>query len=121
MAEPAYYIFFVRERQDLSEIFDLGFRVRADYVRGYSNWRQFAEDHIWPQSNGWIRVYREDPTRHLGQSFGNNYTPEKIPTVYLEDGDWPYEVITYDQYVEMLSGDSGFLADDLFDLLEVKE
>lgn len=117
MAEPAYYVFFVRERQDLSEIFDLGFRVRDTLVRDYPDWRQFPEDHIWPKQNGWIRVSREDPTEHLGQSFGANYTPEAIPTVYLEDGDWPCEVITYDQYVEMLGGDSGFLADDLFDLL----
>ena len=121
MAEPEFYIFFVRDCQNLSEIFDLGFRVRTDLVLDYPDWREFAEDHIWPKTNDWIRVSREDPTKHCGQSFGNNYTPEKIPTVYLEDGNWPCEVITYDQYVEMLGGGSGFLADDLFDLLEVKE
>ena len=113
MVEPAYYVFFVRERQDLSEIFDLGFRVKGSFVRDYSDWRRFSENHIWPKENGWIRVSREDPTEHLGQSFGHNYTPEKIPSVYREDGDWPCEVITYDEYVEMLGGGSGFLADDL--------
>lgn len=111
MAEPEFYTFFVRERQDLSEIFDLGFRVKDDFVEKYSDWRRFAEDYLWPKQNGWIRVSREDPTEHLGQSFGNKFTPETIPSAYLEDGAWPCEVITYDQYVEILGG--GFLIDDL--------
>ena len=117
MSEPKYYCFFVNHCQNLSEIFDLGFRVKDTLDNGYSDWRQFAEDHIWPKENGWIRVSREEPTEHLGQSFGNIFTPETIPTVYLEDGCWPCEVITYDQYVELLGGGSGFLVDDLFDLL----
>ena len=121
MAEPKYYIFFVRDCQNLSEIFDLGFRVKDTLVRDYPDWRQFDKDHIWPKTNGWIRVSRQHPTEHLGQSYGNSCTPETIPSVYLEDGTWPCEVITYDQYVELLGGGSGFLVNDLFDLLEVKE
>lgn len=113
MAKPQYYAFFVSERQDLSEIFDLGFQVSQHLTKTSSNWRQFAKDHIWPQRNGWIRVDHELPSKQLGQSFGNEYTPDIIPTVYLEDGEWPCEIIAYDQYVELLGGGSGFLADDL--------
>lgn len=113
MAQFEYYAFFVSERQDLSEIFDLGFRVSQHLTKDFSNWRQFAEDHIWPQRNGWIRVSHEHPAEHLGQSFGNRHTPEIVPNVYLENGEWPCEIITYDQYVELLGGGSGFLANDL--------
>ena len=110
------YIFFVYKGQDLDEIFQLGFSVSSRLVSFPETWRTLFDEHIWPVSNGWIRVSSEDLKMHLGQSFGHEYEPDYIPKCYRDDGLYPSQVITYEDYVEMLGG-KGFLSNDLEGLL----
>ena len=110
------YIFFVYEGQDLDEIFKLGFSVSSILASFPEHWRPLFDEHIWPRPDGWIRVSSEDLKMHLGQSFGPGYEPDYIPECYRDDGLYPSQVITYEDYVEMLGGKS-FLSNDLEGLL----
>lgn len=110
------YIFYVYKGQDLDEIFQLGFCANSKLFSFPEPWGALFDEHIWPVSNGWIRVSSEDLKMHLGQSFGPSYEPDYIPKCYRDDGLYPSQVITYEDYVEMLSGKS-FLSNDLEGLL----
>lgn len=103
MAEPKYCCFFVSRDQDLTEIFELGFRVNEKFLSLNEEYRDFETNHIWNLDDGWIRVLAEDPTQHEGWAYKDWYGPNNAPELYeYEDAPFYSHIVTYEEYLALL-------------------
>lgn len=112
MKTPEWYAVKVSACQDMTEAFDAGLRFSNRMLR-HIIYSEVQENKRWGEKHGGyfrIRIGDERVIRGYSSSF----------SVYDPDDPgcgWPSILLSYEEFVDLIAGTKGFLADDLDSLI----